>query len=141
MSPKKSSDITSYDQLGQIMNQNYILNTTLPTEMELPSLIMQEMLNNNNMLNNPNLFQENLILEDFGDLEPMNVNSPKQDEPRNYHENEGQEDNEYYKEEDEEPYEDDDTHLNLVIEQDSQLNTPSNPTGIERLLSPAVETY
>ncbi|KAL8154066.1 hypothetical protein V2J09_011826, partial [Rumex salicifolius] len=141
MSPKKSGDITSYDQLGQIMNQNYILNTTLPVEMELPSLIMQEMLNNNNMLNNPNLSQENLILEDFGDLEPMNVDTPEQYEPSNYHENKGQEDNEYYEEEDEEPYEDDDTCLNLEIEQDSQLNTPSNPTRIEGFLSPALETY
>ncbi|KAL8129222.1 LOW QUALITY PROTEIN: hypothetical protein V2J09_018377 [Rumex salicifolius] len=75
---------------------------------------------------------------DYGDMEPMNVDTLEQDEPSNLHE---QGDNEYYEEEVEEPYEDDDTLLNLEIEQDSQLNTPSNPTGIEGLLSPAMETY
>ncbi|KAL8136347.1 hypothetical protein V2J09_002348 [Rumex salicifolius] len=93
------------------------------------------------MLNIPNMAQENLTFEDYGDIEPMNVDTLEQDEPSNLHEYEGKEDYEYYEKEVEEPYEDDDTLLNLEIEQDSQLNTPSNSTGIEGLLSPAMETY
>ncbi|KAL8160073.1 hypothetical protein V2J09_001610 [Rumex salicifolius] len=80
--------------------------------------------------NIPNLAQENLTFEDYGDMEPMNVDTLEQDEPSNLHEYQGKEDNEYYEEEVEEPYEDDDTFLNLEIKQDSQLNIPSNLIGI-----------
>ncbi|KAL8130080.1 hypothetical protein V2J09_019235 [Rumex salicifolius] len=119
------------DELTNILNQNYILNTTLPVELGLPAYVMDKMCAVNPPMNNPIPHFEIPPPEGYEELEPMNVDSPMDKEGEDYPEQDGQGEEDYYEEEEEEPFEDDDTLLNLENEQEIQDNTPSNPAGAQ----------